>query len=89
MMQREASKQKIKEHGLDELSKAIPNVNEFINVNYKVHTIFSTLILNFKYMNGASIVGDKFPWYVSFIEDMLEMFPDAKYIYSVRHPCAV
>jgi hypothetical protein len=35
---------------------------------------------------NAKIVGDKWPWYVDFIDQMLSMFPDAKYIYTVRDP---
>jgi hypothetical protein len=35
---------------------------------------------------GASIVGDKWPWYVDHLEDVLAVFPEGRYIYNVRDP---
>lgn len=35
---------------------------------------------------GVSIVGDKWPWYIDYIDLVVKAFPDAKFIYSVRDP---
>ncbi len=35
---------------------------------------------------GATVVGDKWPWYIDYIELMCAVFPDARYIYNVRDP---
>jgi hypothetical protein len=34
----------------------------------------------------AKVVGDKWPWYIDYIETLVKMFPKAKYIYNVRDP---
>lgn len=60
------------------------------NVNNDWSRTITELVLEiFAGKCNASIVGDKFPWYIGFIDDMLEMFPDAHYIYNVRDPRAV
>ncbi len=35
---------------------------------------------------GAHVVGDKWPWYVDHLEDVLAVFPEARYIWNVRDP---
>lgn len=35
---------------------------------------------------GASVVGDKWPWYIDHLDDVLAVFPKAYYIYNVRDP---
>ncbi len=35
---------------------------------------------------GAAIVGDKWPWYIDHLEDVLAIFPEARYVYNVRDP---
>lgn len=35
---------------------------------------------------NVSVVGDKWPWYIDFIDQMIDAFPNAKYIYTVRDP---
>jgi hypothetical protein len=35
---------------------------------------------------GASVVGDKWPWYIDHLNDVLTVFPEARYIYNVRDP---
>lgn len=57
--------------------------------NKYIHMYFDNILKDFASRCNASIVGDKFPWYIGFIDDMLEMFPDAHYIYNVRDPRAV
>jgi len=34
----------------------------------------------------ARIVGDKWPWYVEFLDAVLSVFPEARFIYNVRDP---
>lgn len=64
-------------------------VKENIKDNSYVKEVMTALFDLFGKNCRAKIVGDKFPWYIGFIDDMLEMFPDAKYIYTVRDPRAV
>jgi hypothetical protein len=35
---------------------------------------------------GVSVVGDKWPWYIEHLDDVLAVFPEARYIYNVRDP---
>jgi hypothetical protein len=35
---------------------------------------------------GARVVGDKWPWYIDHLGDVLAVFPDARFIYNVRDP---
>lgn len=34
----------------------------------------------------AEAVGDKWPWYIEFLEPLVDAFPEAKFIYNVRDP---
>lgn len=43
----------------------------------------------FKSKCDAKISGDKNPFFISFIDQLVAMFPDAHYIYTVRDPRAV
>jgi hypothetical protein len=38
---------------------------------------------------NASVVGDKWPWYVDHLGDVLAVFPKARYVYNVRDPRGV
>jgi hypothetical protein len=35
---------------------------------------------------GAAVVGDKWPWYIDHLDDVLAVFPEARYVYNVRDP---
>ena len=35
---------------------------------------------------NAAVVGDKWPWYVDYLDQVLEVFPDSKLIYNTRDP---
>ena len=35
---------------------------------------------------NASVVGDKWPWYIDFISYMIRAFPDARFVHTVRDP---
>lgn len=35
---------------------------------------------------GATVAGDKWPWYVEHLTDLLSVFPQGRYIYNVRDP---
>jgi hypothetical protein len=35
---------------------------------------------------NVKVVGDKWPWYIEFLDQMIAAFPGAKYIYTVRDP---
>jgi hypothetical protein len=37
----------------------------------------------------AQVVGDKWPWYIDYLETVLVAFPDARFIYNVRDPRGV
>jgi hypothetical protein len=34
----------------------------------------------------APVVGDKWPWYVEYLDEVLAVFPDARFVYNVRDP---
>lgn len=80
-------RQKLIDHGLDSFSK-FPFMVQINNNDY-VKSLMLDIFTEFGSLCNAKIVGDKFPWYIGFIDDMLEMFPDAQYIYTVRDPRAV
>lgn len=46
----------------------------------------SNVFSDFANRCGASVVGDKWPWYIDNIEIVLRAFPNAKFIYNVRDP---
>ncbi len=54
-------------------------INKFRQVAYESFS-------DFAHRCGASVVGDKWPWYINHIDFLLEAFPDAKFIYNVRDP---
>ncbi|MDJ0598250.1 MAG: sulfotransferase [Crocosphaera sp.] len=54
-------------------------INKFRQVAYESFS-------DFAYRCGASVVGDKWPWYINHIDIVLEAFPNAKFIYNVRDP---
>jgi hypothetical protein len=35
---------------------------------------------------GTRVAGDKWPWYIAYLDSALAVFPDAKYVYNVRDP---
>lgn len=41
---------------------------------------------DFARRTGAEVVGDKWPWYIDYLEETLAAFPDARFIYNVRDP---
>ena len=44
------------------------------------------LLQDFGERCGATVVGDKWPWYIDYIEETLAAFPQARFIYNVRDP---
>lgn len=46
----------------------------------------SSALVDFAQRCNARVVGDKWPQYSNYLEQVLEAFPDAKFIYSVRDP---
>lgn len=50
------------------------------------HRTMSEALADFAQRCDASIVGDKWPWYIDHLQDMLAVFPKALYIYNVRDP---
>lgn len=46
----------------------------------------SEALTDFATRCNVNVVGDKWPWYLDFMEQMLTAFPDARYIYTVRDP---
>ncbi|NEP00703.1 MAG: sulfotransferase [Symploca sp. SIO2E9] len=46
----------------------------------------SEALLDFARRCNATVVGDKWPWYINHIDVVTEAFPDAKFIYNVRDP---
>lgn len=41
---------------------------------------------DFARRTGASVVGDKWPWYIDYLEETLAAFPHARFVYNVRDP---
>ena len=44
------------------------------------------MLADFAQRCGASVVGDKWPWYIDYLEETMAIFPHAKFIYNVRDP---
>ena len=51
-----------------------------------IRQIYTEVFNDFALRVNAQIVGDKWPYYIDHLELMLEVFPDAKFIYNVRDP---
>jgi hypothetical protein len=58
---------------------------DYIKEN-KFRITMSEALTDFAERCNASVVGDKWPWYIDNIELVIKAFPKAKFIYNVRDP---
>jgi hypothetical protein len=70
-----------------------PKLNELMRLTGRCYPLISGFahtmpeaLDNFAARTGARVVGDKWPWYIDFLDVVREVFPRAKFIYSVRDP---
>ncbi|MCA9973251.1 MAG: sulfotransferase [Anaerolineales bacterium] len=49
------------------------------------HTM-SPALADFARRCNATVVGDKWPWYIDYLEETMQAFPNARFIYNVRDP---
>jgi hypothetical protein len=65
-------------------------LNRFIGPQFLVGSSFRQTmpeaLVDFARRCNATVVGDKWPWYVDYLDRVLEVFPDAKLIYNTRDP---
>ncbi|HEY1350267.1 MAG TPA: sulfotransferase [Ktedonobacteraceae bacterium] len=64
----------------------------FFDIEHRYRSFSHTmpqLLNDFAQRNGATIVGDKWPWYIRHLKALLQTFPDAKLIHSIRDPRAI
>ena len=65
-------------------------LNRFIGPQYLVGSSFRQTMPealgDFARRCNAAVVGDKWPWYVDYLDQVLEVFPDSKLIYNTRDP---
>ena len=63
--------------------------SDYIDMTHDYKFPMIDALEDFKERCGKELVGDSWVRYITFIEKMVDMFPDAKYIYNVRDPRAV
>ncbi len=64
----------------------------FLDADHRYRSFAHTmphLLDDFARRNGAAIVGDKWPWYIRHLKALLQTFPEARLIHTVRDPRAV
>lgn len=66
------------------LSHKLTGRYEFPMQPYK--EIITEALNDFASRCNVKVVGDKWPWYIEFMDKMQDSFPGAKYIYTVRDP---
>lgn len=67
----------------------LDSVDYYVNPQHREESFKKTMpkiLDDFASRNKATVVGDKWPWYIRHMETLMRTFPDAKFIHTVRDP---
>ncbi|GAB4366772.1 MAG: hypothetical protein Kow00121_04440 [Elainellaceae cyanobacterium] len=57
-----------------------------LTLKSKFHATMSSALTLFAKQCNVNVVGDKWPFYIDYIDTVIKAFPNAKFIYNIRDP---